>query len=277
MRSIPAGALALGAVLSCSTAQALEPWVLYDDFAAPLLDKGKWPDTALERRREQTGGLLRLVQRDTGLNTQDTGRNGASWSHSVSRGTPVRQLRAAVRVNAVSAIGCSSPSTNTTPTLVRARLLGTFFSTGNRVPGNNVGDVLAQIYLFRDSASSDPVGTLRIEARLNLCQDSTCNAASPIGSTVSLGTATVGQNVLLTMEWDPSVRSFRFSRDNGATWASVAYDGAGLSLDDRAEPGNLFKSVGLRTDVANCSGGPRAEGYIDAQFDNVAVNRSAAP
>lgn len=277
MNTFRIGALALGLALSGGASHALEPWVLYDDFAAPLLDTGKWTDTALERRREQVAGQLRLVQRDTGLSTSDSSRNGASWGQTLTRGTPVRQLRAYVRVNAVSTTACTSPSTNTTPTLVRARLVNTFFNTGNRVSGNNLGDVLAQIYLSRESNTADPAGTLRIEGRVNLCQDSVCNAASLVGSTGSMGTATVGQNVLLTIEWDKPGKLFRFSRDNGATWFPVSYNTAEISLDDSYEPGNMFKSIGLRTDVANCTGGPRAEGYIDAQFDNASVNKSAAP
>ena len=118
---------------------------------------------------------------------------------------------------------------------------------------------------------------MRIERRVNLAQDSVCNRASLGGTTRSMATATVGQTVLLTIEWDKPGKQFRFSRDNGANWFPISYNTPQISLDDAAEPGNMFKTVGTRTDVPNCSGGPRAEGYIDAQFDNVSVNKSAAP
>jgi hypothetical protein len=277
MKRLRIGALALGMGLACGGASALEPWVTYDDFSATLLDPNKWPDTNLERRRMHENGIMHLVQRDIGPNTSDSGRTGTSWGNSLTRGTPVKQLRASVRVNAVDLASCSTPSANTSVTRVRARLVNTFFNTGNRVTGSNVGDVLAQIYLYRDANSADPAGTMRIEGNVLQCADSTCNNANTIGSTGSMGTATLGQYVALTVEWDRPGKSFRFSRDNGTTWFPVSYSTGTIALDDSAEPGNMFKSTGLRTDVANCASGPRSFAYIDAQFDNAKVNKSAAP
>jgi hypothetical protein len=78
-------------------------------------------------------------------------------------------------------------------------------------------------------------------------------------------------NTLLQIEWDRVNNRFLFSRDQGVATA-VPY-----TVNDSADPGNSFKSVGTRTDVANCASAPRAFGFIDARFDNVAVNSTAKP
>jgi hypothetical protein len=271
------GALVLGLAAACGPAAAVEPWALYDDFSSTFLDPAKWPATGQERRRLVEGNVARLMQRDLGRTDTDSGRNGASFGNSLTRGTAVKQMRSYVRINAIEMTACSAPSVNTTPTRVRARLVNTFFNTGNRVTGSNVGDVLAQLYMYRDTNSSDPANTVRIEGSVIQCRDSTCIDGNTVGTTGPMGTAILGQNVLLTMEWDRVAKQFRFSRDNGLTWFPVSYNTATLSLDDSSEPGNMFKSIGTRTDVANCASGTRASAYIDAQFDSVAVNKSAAP
>lgn len=270
------GALVLGLVAACGPAAAVEPWVLYDDFSASL-SPDKWPSKNHERFRSVEANVMRFAQGDWGDTNSSSGRVGNSWSNTLSRGTAVTQLRSFVRVNEVNLTGCAA---NPAPTRVRARLLGTFFNTGNRTPGSNVGDVLAQVYLYRDSNSADPVGTLRIEGSVVMCTDSSCNQATLIGTTGSLGTTTLGKNVLLQIEWDRVANQFTFIRDaTGATPATavVSYNTANISLDDSAEPGNVFKNAGTRTDVASCGGGPAARGFIYAQFDNVSVNKTAKP
>jgi hypothetical protein len=92
-----------------------------------------------------------------------------------------------------------------------------------------------------------------------------------VGSTVSLGTATVGDSVSLAIEWDRALNKFTFVRDNGAASATIPY-----SLSDGVEPSVSFKSVGTRTEVANCTAAATSAS-IDATFDNVNVNTRAKP
>lgn len=269
------GAVALGLALACGQAAALEPWVLYDDFSASLsLDK--WPSKNHERYRRVEGNVIKLAQGDWGDGNSNSGSTGISWSNAIARGTAVTQLRSFVRVNELSLAGCGA---NVTQSRVRARVLGTFFNTGNRATGSNVGDVLAQLFLYRDANSPDPAGTLRVSGSLLLCTDSSCNLGTTIGTTGSMGTATVGQNVLLQIEWDKVNKQFIFTRDAtgpSPVTAVVSYNTSTIALDDSAEPGNMFKTVGTRTDVANCAAGP-VRAFIAAQFDNVSVNKTAKP
>jgi hypothetical protein len=267
------GAIALGISALCSSAFAVEPWVLYDDFSAAL-SPNKWPDLGLERNRTTAGGVLVMMQRDWGDTANgDVGQRGNSWSEPLSRPTPVTLLRSYVRINEIDLTGCG----NTQSTRVRARVMGTLFNTGNRSTGSNVGDVFAQAYLYRDSNSPDAAGVLRVEGRLLMCTASDCNSSTALGSIVSLGTANLRQNVLLQIEWDRALKQVSFVRDQGAQSGTVSYNDGNRTLDDSAEPGNPFKSVGVRTDVANCASGPRTTGYVAAQFDYVSVNKSAKP
>jgi hypothetical protein len=259
--------LAIGAFAVCQPAAALEPYVVIDTFTDPKINFSRWSES--ERVRAVVGGQLRLAQRDHGLTTRDTDRNGLSWSETVSRGGPVTQLRALVRVIGYEAAGCAA---NPQGTRVRARLLGTFFNTGNRSSGSNVGDVLAQIYLLRDSSSVAPSNELAVEASLFMCTSSDCNVGTSIGGPVSLGTANVGQGVVLQIEWDRANNRFVFGRDYGATTANIAY-----TVDDAADPGSVFKSVGTRVDAANCASAAPGMGFIDARFDTVNVNSTAKP
>ena len=118
------GALVLGLAAACGPAAAVEPWALYDDFSSTFLNPAKWPATGQERRRVVEGNIARLLQRDLGRTDIDSGRNGASFGNSLTRGTAVTQMRSYVRINAIEMSACSAPSVNTTPTRVRARTHG---------------------------------------------------------------------------------------------------------------------------------------------------------
>jgi hypothetical protein len=267
MKLFRIGALAFGAWVACGPASALENLVLYDNFQVAPLAPTKWSDG--ERSRTVVGNQLRLVQRDWGPTTSDAGAPGVSWTESVARGGPVTQLRATLKVVAIDATACAS---NATPTGVRGRVMGTFFNSGNRSPGSNVGDVIAQVYALRNSNSADAPGVLRVEGWLGMCTAADCSKSTQIGTTAKLGTVNVGTAVVLQVDWDRANDQFLFSRDKGAATA-VSYAG----IDDSADAGNSFKSVGTRTNVAACASGPRAVGYIDARFDNVQVNTTAKP
>jgi hypothetical protein len=265
---IRTSALALAAWAATGPASALENYVLYDNFQATALDPARW----LEGERSRTIGSnnLRLVHRDWGSTANDSGSTtGPSWSETLARGGAVTQLRATLKVNAIDLTGCVA---NGTSTNVRARVIGSFFNTGNRSPGSNFGDVLAQVWVVRHSNSVDAPGVLRVEGWVGVCTSSDCNSSVQVGTNVPLGTVTVGSNIVMQVDWDRANKQFLFSRDKGATTA-VSYAG----LDDSADPGSVFKNVSTRVTLANCASGPRTYGFIDARFDNVQVNTAGKP
>lgn len=265
--SIRAAALALGVWAAVGPAAA-EGYLLYDNFQATALDPARWFDS--ERSRTVGGTSLRLAQRDWGSNSSDSGNSFFSWSESLTRGGPITQLRASMRINAIDMTSCVA---NASPSFARGRILGTFFNTGNRSPGSNVGDVLAQMQAIRFSNSADPAGLLQVQGQVYVCTSSDCNSSTQIGTTVSLGTVALNTWIALQIEWDRANKQFVFIRDKGAQTASVSYAG----FDDSADPGSVFKSVGTRTNPANCASGPRPYAFVDARFDNVQVNVSAKP
>lgn len=259
--------LALAWLCSAAGAGAQEAYTLYDDFQLPPIDSARWVD--FERSRVLSGEALSMVLREWGGTGSDADRLGISWGENITRAWPVTQLKAQLRVNAVEVIGCAA---NPASSRARARLIGTFFNTGVPTPGSFVGDVMAQVYLLRDSESVDAPGVLKVEGNAFVCTSSDCATSTLLGSTQSLGTVEVGQNIVLQLEWDKATKKFTFLRDNGAQTASVTY-----SVSDQIAPGNSFKGLGLRTDLENCASGPRVYGAIDVRYDNVSVNTKGKP
>lgn len=246
-------------------AWAAEPFKAYENFNSPVINPAKWPGQA-ERVREIVGKKLRLMARDYGSDASDAGTVGTSWSHVMSHDTSLNAIRATVTVNRVEAEACPG---NTAPTEVRARIYGAFFNVAT--PNiTSVNDVTAQVRVIRRSNSTDPAGVLRIEGVVNLCHDENCLSATTLGQ-ASLGTVRLGSPVQLQLVWEKSRNRFLFSRDGGRAKV-VRY-----TQPDASPAGNPIPLLGLRQVVANCTADRRPRGMVDASFDNVYLNRSAAP
>jgi hypothetical protein len=260
------GAVALAAAtVTAPAALAVEAYSTYDNFpGSGPIDATKW--STWERGRKLVGGALNMFQREWGGTASDTGAQAVSWGEDLASPGRITQLKALIKVNAFDTNACAA---NTTANgFVRARFVSTFFNTGNPTSGNFTGDVLAQARVGRFSNSADPAGTLRVQGVLNLCTTSDCNQALTLG-VVDLGTATIGQNVDLSMEWVKSLKKFIFRRDSNTIVAEIPY-----TVSDSAGPARPLQSIGLRVDTPNCATGPRTTGFIDANFDGVAINRS---
>jgi len=254
-------------LLSAGSAQALEPLRSYDNFGSPPLDPARW--TTAERVIEIERGALRLMQRNWSSTAADTGSTPFSWSENLTDPAAVTALKAKITVHALEANACAG---NTATALARARIAGAFFNAGTPTPGSAVGDVLAQVRLVRASNSTDPAGVLRVQGIASICGDAPCNATTPIGSTVDLGTVNIGQATTVQLQWDQPAKTFLFTRiDTGASGAVV------YTVGDGTSPSSPFKQLGTRMEVPNCQTGAPVSGLVDASFDNVAVNRSAAP
>lgn len=258
-------ALALFAVLP--GLQAQEAYVTYDDFQLGPIDTGRW--STFERSRVISGDGLSLVMREYGGTTGNVGRSAVNWGDDLTNPLPISQMRAQLRINAVDVTGCAA---NPETSRVRARMLATFFSTGNAAAGNFTGDLLAQVYAYRDAGSADAPGVLRVLGFVSICSTSDCVTGTSVGTAQDLGTLSVGQNTVLQMEWDRPGKRIVFSRDNGAATGSVTY-----TQSDTQQPGRPLKSLQLRTDVENCASAPRPYGTLDARWDNVSVNASGKP
>lgn len=263
---VPAAAALMLGLAILTPAHALEGYVTWDNFdGASAISPSLW--LGRERSRMIEGGALRLVQRDLGSQTDNTGLYSTTFGTRLTNPAAVRRLRATVTVNDFLVTGCAG---NPTPSWVQARLHGFFFNAGPGVPTSRINDVGAVIRFKRDSNSVDAPGLLRVEGVVFQCTTSDCNYDSVALGTVDLGTATVGQAAILKMEWDQANKRFNFSRDSNVQ--SLAY-----SVGDALSPFLAESMINTRTNPANCLGGARTEGFIDAKFDNVYVNASAVP
>jgi hypothetical protein len=251
---------------AAGAAHALEPIRSFDSFNTVPIDTTRWSDT--ERVRQIEHNALRLMQRSVGAAGSDTGITSINWNENMANPAAVTAIKAKVTVSALTTASCAA---NTSPGQSRARIVGGFFNIGTPTPGSQVGDVIAQVRVTRFSNSTDPAGTLRVQGIASICQNSDCSSSTTIGNVVDLGTAALGENLVVQLQWDQPAKTFLFGRD-GVTGGSVAY-----TNDDSNVPGVQFKQLSTRLDLPNCQSAPRTIGSIDAVFDSIGVNKSAAP
>jgi hypothetical protein len=86
-----------------------------------------------------------------------------------------------------------------------------------------------------------------------------------------LGPVKRGEIVRLRVQWDRDHHRFIFQRDDTPEVF------APYAVSDTAPPGNPVKWLDAMQFVPNCSATPRPMAFIEAWFDDVMVNESAAP
>ncbi len=259
---------AMAAMCALPAQAALETYGTYDLFpGSGPIDKTKWNN--FERLRSVSSGVLNMLQRDHGDTLGDIGLTAQSWGEDLSAPGKITQLKATLKVIGYETTGCPA---NASPGFVRARLVGTFFNTGNPTSGSYLGDVLVQARVGRFSNSTDGSDVLRVQATAGVCTSSDCNSTLPLASSLDLGTVAVGQALTLAMEWRKSEKKFVFIRDNGSTVGEIPY-----TVSDAASPGRPLQSIGTRIDVPNCAGPTRTTGMMNATFDGVQINKAARP
>lgn len=142
MRILLGGIIFLLVCLVGASAQAQNPWVLYDDFNTEFMDIGKWTSSEsrgvgvvlLETVRELHGNRLLLGGRAFGntaayksppnpVPSQGTRSGDVNAVFGVTQPS-FKGLKVSVKVNEAQATGC--PNYNATPTSARARLSGVF-------------------------------------------------------------------------------------------------------------------------------------------------------
>lgn len=260
--------LALAAA-ACTPALAAEGYALWDDFnAVSQINLSKW--LASDRQRLVQNGQLRVLQRDRGSQTANSGMFNNGWGQDLKNPAAITQMRAVVTVAGFSVTGC--PDNNGEPSDVQARMFGEFFNAGiGGNPNNRIDDIGAGVRFIRMSNSTDAAGVLRVQGFVYRCTTADCNYDSVGVGSVDLGTATINQPLTLKFDWDPGNDRFNFQRGSEAV-KSVSYAG----LSDALPPGLAFRQIGTRTRLQNCLAG-RTEGWVDARFDNISVNASALP
>ncbi len=257
--------LAAGAL---APAYAIEDYAMWDNFdGAMQIAPTKW--LGFERHRMIEGGALRMIQRDHGSQPDNLGKFADEWVARLPNQL-VKQIKATITVNAFDVSGCAGFPDNRSRT--QAWIAGEFFNAGPGVPSssNRTNDVGAVITVLRTSDSNNPPGLLNVVGSVHQCTTSDCNARDNLGE-VYLGTATVGEAVTLRLDWDQPNKRFNFYRGSDPV-KRVNY----VVSDAQAPGGDNLRRIATRNELANCMAG-RTSGFMDAKFDNVFVNASAAP
>jgi hypothetical protein len=251
--------------LASASALALEPLKIYDKFSSPPINGDLW--LYGEHSSQVKGGMLVLSQRLYGHRTSSTGTIFETFRTPMAEPSDVTEMKATITVNDLEVNACAA---NSSVAASRARVQGGFFNSGTPTPGDSTNDVLGQGVVIRSSDSTDPAGTYRVEGRIVLCTNASCTTG-PTLKQIDLGTVTTGVPVTLEVQWDQPNHRFLFTRDAGTAMPAT------YTQSDVNPPGVPFKDVDVRIDVANCATTQPPTGFVQASFDNVYVNKSAAP
>ncbi len=281
--------LVLVVILAGTPVQALEPWVLYDNFNGTAIDPNKWQQSGMDESsifdvaREIRGNRLHLLNRTYGdiITIPDPlpepplnlGNKNTAVRLQFPDPNAVTAMKIVGTVTAFDLEGCGGNTDR-----VRAlRISGFFFNTyadGGHVElgSGNIDDVIASIHLETRGSYEDPPDVLRVIAFVSRCIDPECFSDS-LFFREDLGEYRVGDSIRLLMRWDEENDRFIFRRDDEP---AVIYNYAGF-LTNAGEPGFPQKRLGISNRVANCPEGPRPVAFIEALVNRVAVNESAAP
>jgi hypothetical protein len=252
-----------------------ERLVPYDDFNATQIDPDKWfggeygpKPRGAEAIRQIQDNRLRLVYRAYGRTDSDRGRSRNEFVLMFHNSAAVTAIKATVQVTDAAATSC--PGTPPAATIYGAILAGRFFGTAPSTPGSAANDVVATIGLERQSDSTDPPDVLRVRSGVFHCTNANCTAVSVLHRQ-DLGPVKLGEMVRLRVQWDRDNHRFIFQRDDDQKVL------APYTVSDSAPPGIQVKLLEAVHHVPNCTATPRPVAFIEALFDDVMVNESAAP
>ncbi len=224
----------------------------------------QYPTEAIRQIQDKR---LRLLYRSHGRTDSDSGMSRNEFFLMFSNSAVVTALKATAQVTHAAVASCPS---NPEATVAAAMLGGLFFSTAPSTPGSAANDVAAVIVLERESDSTDPPDVLRVQSVIFHCADAICMDGSML-HLQDLGPVKLGEMVRLRVQWDRDNHRFIFQRDDNPEVL------APYTVSDSAAPGIQVKYLNAWHLVPHCTAKPRPAAFIEASFDDVMVNESAAP
>ena len=208
-----------------------------------------------------------MVNRTYGDTSSNSGSSSVFTRLDFTDGEKITAIKATVQVNSTEAVDCSN---NPNATHATARLGGSFFNTSTPTLGSYLNDVLASIYIELASDSTDKAGVLEVIGKVLKCNNSTCSSYTELDKKV-LGTTKIRKKTDLSIQWDKGNHQFIFQCGKSAPVSST------YAVPDLLPPGVVdSKRVDIAQVVADCTAEPRPVAFMDANFDNVFVNQSAA-
>ena len=209
---------------------------------------------------------MRLVYRAYGRTDSDSGMSRPELGLAFQNSAAITAIKATVQVTDAAATSCPG---NRGASSAQAILGGLFFGTAPSTPGSAATDVGALIGLVRGSDSTDPPDILRV-----ICEVLHCTSDGTGISNLhrqDLGPVKLGEMVRLRVQWDRDNHRFIFQRDDDPEVL------APYTVSDSGPPGDQVKLLVALNLVSNCTATPRPVAFIEALFDDVMVNESAAP
>jgi hypothetical protein len=259
---------------------ALESLVLYDDFNATHIDPDKWwsggiyAGVGTEAIRQLQDHRMRLFYRCYGSTDSDSGGVFNGLGLTFPNYAAVTAIKATVQVNDVVATACASNPQVTFPGGIYpwigawAGPHGHFFDTATPTPGSMENDVVAGISMFRAADSTDPPDVLRVQSVVLHCKSRACDTTL---HHKDLGPVKREEMARLRIQWDRDNHRFICQRDDAPEVI------APYTVSDTAQPSAAVKRLVIANEVANCTPKPRPVAFIEALFDDVLINESAAP
>src|SRR4051812_16902976 len=258
-------------IFSSGRLLGLEGFVLYDRFDNAFIDPEKWViaqqggPAHREFVREIRNGRLRLLNRAYGDISTNTGGSFDGTFIDFPQPDAVTAFGADVEVKRFETSFCpSSPAVASS----RLELHGTFFNTDVPQMGSHSNDVRASIAVQRTANSPDPSDVLHVTAFVIHCLDVTCSAGQSLAFH-DLGAIRIGDRARLAMRWDRDNHQFIFSRDAESFAAPYG-------VSDDTPSGAKRKGLLVANFVTNCMSTVRPIAFMEAMFDRVMVNASAA-
>jgi hypothetical protein len=252
------------------TAERLVP---YDDFNARYIHPDRWwggefspappPRWGAEAIRQLQDNRLRLMYRSFGPKNSDSGSIRNEFVLLFRHPELVTAIQAVVTVTDADTTDCPG---NPESTLARAALSGRFFGGPPSTPDGDVRDMVAFIGIMQVSGFAP----LRAQSFVYSCANRPCTAGMTLHRQ-DLGAVKRGETTRLRVQWDRVHDQFIFQRDQQPeVFAKYA-------VSDIVPPSTPAKLLTAMHVVPDCTAVTRPMAYIDALFDDVMVNESAAP
>jgi hypothetical protein len=256
---------------------AAERLVPYDDFNAAYINPDRWfggeyspsfPGGSTEAVRQLQDNRLRLLYRSYGFKHSDSGGIRSELVLMFRNAAFITAIQATVQVTDAVTTGCPGNPDNA---LARAMLGGRFFGGPASTPDGDVRDMVASIGIAHVSGATDPPDVFQAQSLVFYCANRPCTAGTYLHRQ-DLGAVKRGEMVKLRVQWDRIHGQFIFQRDEQPeVFARYAVPA------DIVAPGIPVKLLHAIHFVPHCTATPRPMAYIDAWFDDVMVNESAAP
>jgi hypothetical protein len=255
---------------------AAERLVPYDDFNATHIDPDKWfggeyspafPTASTEALRQLQDNRLRLVYRSYGPTDSDSGKLRSELGLRFREPAAVTAIQASVQVTDMAITSCPA---NPEYPVALAMVGGRFFGIPGSTPEGGVTDMVAYIGISAVPGAAGPPDVFQARAVVFFCANQPCTSGMALDRR-DLGPMKRGEIARLRVQWDRDNHRFIFQRDD----APEVF--APYAASDTHPPSIPVKMLDAILDVPRCTATPRPMAFIEAWFDDVMVNESAAP